>query len=220
MEALGIVVALAAVAALVGGVIWLQRRIERQRMAAYEQYCASKGYRFVPNRSGAERPYQGVVSLFARGSSHRWRDEISGRFGGMPFTAFEYLYTVDTGRSSVTYRFAMIRWETQAVQLPRFALAPEGFFQRVGELFGAQDIDVPGDDAFSRAYVLKGADASAVRALFTPAIRQALVANPGQRIAGAGPDLFWWREMSLPPPAGFDSFLTAGDWVRELFIEN
>jgi len=218
MKGLVLIVSIAGVALLILVIYLVQRRIEQQRQAAYQQFCDARGYRYVARRPGAEKPYAGVVRLFNRGSQHRWRDEISGQFGGTPFTAFEYLYTISTGKSSATYKFAMIRWEDPGVQLPQFALAPEGFFQRVGQLFGAQDIDFPEDRAFSHEYVLKGTDEAAVQALFTPEVRQVLAASAGQKIAGAGADLFWWQERSLPPPAEFDAFLQAGDSIRRLLI--
>lgn len=218
MKSLVLVSSITLVALIILATYLVQRRIERQRQGAYQQFCNERGYQYVARRPGAERPYAGVVKLFNRGSRHRWRDEISGQYGEVPFTAFEYLYTISTGKSSRTYKFAMIRWEEPSLDLPQFALAPEGFFQRVGQLFGAQDIDFPEDPVFSHEYVLKGIDEAAVRALFTAEVRQALDAARGQNVAGAGPDLFWWQERSLPPPAEFDTFLQAGDSIRRLFI--
>ncbi len=206
------------VVGLVGVILWVQHVREQRRQAAYQAFANERGYGYVAKRPGGERPYAAVVKIFTRGMQHRWRDELSGQYGGVPFTAFEYRYTISSGRSSRTYTFAMIHWQTPDRALPQFALAPEGFFQRVGQLFGAQDIDFPEDPAFSRGYVLKGADENAVRALFTESIRRALSANLSNNAAGAGADLFWWRETALPPPAEIDALLASGDWFRRLLL--
>jgi len=174
--------------------------MEQKRADAYQQFCAKRGFHYEATRPGAEKQYALVVTIFTRGYSHRWRDEISGHFDSIPFTAFEYLYTVSSGRSSVTHKVAMIHWQTPGLDLPRFTLAPEAFFDHLGEFFGAQDINFADDQAFSRIYVVKGTDEAAVRGLLTTSVLQALGAKPLQFVAGAATELFWWQKGRLPPP--------------------
>ena len=112
----------------------------------------------------------------------------------------------------------MIRWGSAGASLPQFTLGPEGFFARIGQALGWPDIDFSEDEAFSRGYVLKGGDDTAVRALFTPELRAALTSQPGQHLAGMAKVLFWWRNGSLPGPESFNEFLTAGDRVRQVFF--
>ena len=205
---------------VIGGYFWLMRWYQRKRAAEYQQYASARGYQFQAERPGAEARYERVVKLFREGHGHHWRDEISGQMDGRPFSAFEYTYTTGSGRYSHTYHCAMMQWSAPNRDFPRFALAPEGFFDRVGQVFGVQDIDFGEDPTFSKSYVLKGSDPAAVQALFTAQVREALVARPGQHIAGAGQDLFWWRESSLPDPDKIDDFLADGDSASKLFISD
>lgn len=141
------------------------------------------------------------------------------------FTAFDYSYATGGGNSARRHRFAMMLWESPDTRLPRFSLAPEGFFQRLGQRFGVKDYDFTEDPEFSRAYQLQGDDEAAVRALFTPARRAYLLAAGAtmekprrHHLAGAGSRLLWWRNGRLPGLEELDQFLADGDAVRRQFL--
>lgn len=206
-------------AVLAIGVAVLGQRRERQRDVEYAAYAQAHNFTYLAARPGAQDQYAPIIPFFHQGYYRRWRHEISGTIGGHPFAAFEYTYTVSTGRSSYTYREAIVKWEDPSINLPRFVAAPETFISRIGQsVFGIQDVDFPEDPVFSSAYVLKG-DSAAVTVLFTPAIRGYLSANPGQHVAGAGNVLFWWRQnQPLPPAAYLDQFLATASEVGRLFL--
>jgi hypothetical protein len=206
-------------AALAIGLYVIGQRRERQRDLEYAEYAQAHNFQYLPSRDGAQVQYAPILPFFHQGSYRKWRHEISGSMGGHQFAAFEYLYTVSTGRSTYTYREAIVKWENSDTNLPYFIVAPETFINRIGQsLFGAQDVDFPEDPEFSSAYVLKG-DPTSVTALFTPAVRGFLTANPGQHVAGAGHVLFWWRaNQELPPAPYLDPFLSAGAEVARLFL--
>lgn len=198
--------------------IWLQYYLEQQHVMAYQAFCASSGYQFVAERPGAESDFTKIVPFFDRGYARRWRHQISGQYNGVTFSAFQYDYTVSTGKSSATYRHAMILWSGSKA-LPQFTLGPETFFTRIGEVLGFNDIDFSDDPSFSNAYRLKGWDETSVRSLFTPLIRQQLSAIPGQHVAGADSFLFWWRDGALPGPDGIPAFVAAGDQLRAILLQ-
>ena len=205
--------------ALALGLYLMGQRREQQRDLEYAAYAQAHNFQYLPSRDGGQDMYAAIVPFFHQGFYRKWRHEISGSMGGHQFAAFEYLYTVSTGRSSYTYREAIIKWENADTNLPQFIVAPETFISRIGQsVFGAQDVDFPEDPAFSSAYVLKG-DPASVTALFTPALRSYLTANPGQHLAGAGHVLFWWRaNQPLPPAAYLDPFLSAGAEIGRLVL--
>lgn len=212
------VVVIAGSIAIGAAFIWLQYYFEQQRVRAYEAFCASSGYQFVAERPGAQSDFTQIVPFFNQGYARRWRHQISGQYNGVAFSAFQYDYTISTGKSSATYRHAMILWSSSHA-LPQFTLGPETFFTRIGEVLGFSDIDFSDDPAFSNAYRLKGWEETSVRSLFTPLIRQQLAALPGQHLAGADSTLFWWRDGGLPGPDGIPAFLGAGDQVRAILLQ-
>jgi hypothetical protein len=217
---------IAAAVAVPAGILGAVFVAERRRTEALQQYTEQRGYRFERKRAGAEQALAEVFPIFQRGHGSHWGGTITGQVGGKPFTAFEYVYVTGGGNSSHRHRHAMMLWETPGLTLPRFSLAPEGFWRRVAQRFGAQDFDFAGDEEFSRGYELQGDDEAAVRALFSPARRAYLVAAgpdgtvPRHHLAGAGSHLLWWRTGRLPAPDQLDQFIADGDRVRRLFMED
>jgi hypothetical protein len=207
------------IVAIVFGAFALQRVLDRRRQRAFEAYCPARGYEYEPKRSDVEGIYASFVDVFGQGYDHEWRHVISGQFNGHSFTTFEYRFTTGSGKSRYTHHVAMIHWSKEAAALPQFTLAPETFFDRIGnQLFRVQTVDFPEDAAFAKTCVVKGSDPAAVQALFSPAVRAAFTPNRGQHLAGAGMDLFWWKEGDLPGPDQFDAYLTELDGVRNLFF--
>jgi hypothetical protein len=206
------------VAVVVGGLVAFARAQERKRRASYEEFSMIRGFAFEPERPDGERRFAEMFAPFNEGRRRTWGYTISGRKNQEPFVAFEYQWVTGSGKSSTTHRICGVVWERTAVVLPRFALAPEGWFSRLGGLFGMQDIDFDESPEFSREYRLTGPDEESVRKLFSPEIRQYFAATPRQHVAGGGPFLFWWQETRLPPTDHLDEWLEQSDHVRRRFL--
>lgn len=207
-----IVPAALALAAIFG----VPRLIDRSRQRTYGAFSLARGYQYQPSRPGGEAQYADVVGLFKTGGSHKWRHEISGVFNGRSFTAFEYQYATGAGRQRMAFNLAMIHWQLSGVSLPYFTLEPgSAYLFRIGQV--PQEVDFPEDKPFSKAYVLKGQDPAAIRALFTPERRAAFIGAPKHQVAAGGQELFVWQDHGLPPPDQFDAFLNEGTRVLEIF---
>ena len=213
--------------AVAGGVVGALLVRQRRHRAALEEYCLVRGYRFEPERRGAEAPLAGTFPIFKQGRRRRWGATINGQVGGRPFTAFEYTYMTGGGNSNQQHRLTAFLWDVPEAALPRFSLVPEGFFRRLAQRFGVQDFDFDEDAEFSRGYQLQGDDERAVRALFTGARRAYLIAEspdgrraPRHHLAGAGTQLLWWRNGRLPGPDDLDQLIADGDRLRRLFLED
>jgi len=213
------VLMMSAVIALLGIGTLVAQALERKRRAAYEEYSLIRGFRFEAERPDAERGYRSVFDPFTQGRRHQWGCTISGTRNGMLFTAFEYRWVTGGGKNSSRHVLSAILWEQEGAQFPKFAIGPEGWFSRLAQRFGMQDIDFPDSIEFSQAYRLHGADEPGIRALFTPEKRQFFAATPDQNVAGGGKSLFWWRSGRLPKPEEFDEWLERGDQVRRRFFK-
>ena len=85
-------------------------------------------------------------------------------------------YTVSTGQSTITYT----RMRAPYVNPSRFhfAIYPEGFFAKIGKVFGMQDV-VVGFPEFDDRYIIKGNDDSFLRQLFASSeLRHRITAQP------------------------------------------
>ena len=203
---------------LMGAIALYQHVRQRKRREALTEYCQIRGFTFEPKRPGGERRFRDVFEPFQQGQDNSWRNTISGAKNGAPFIAFEYVWTTGSGRSRRTHHRSGLIWESDAVSFPKFALAPEGWFSRLGEFFGLQDIDFTDAPEFSQAYRLTGPNESAIRQLFTPEIRQFLAATPDQHVTGGGRFLIWWFDSELPAADELDEWLERGDHVRRRFF--
>ena len=205
--------------ALAGAIVGIARSLEKKRREAFEVYCLTRGFTFETERPQAERRYEDVLDLFRAGRSKKWGYTICGTRNGFPFTAFEYKWVTGGGKSSSTHHIRAILWETPDSPFPRFALTPEGVLERLGALFGLQDINFEDSPEFSRAYRLRGNNEAEIRSLFTPELRTFFAATPGQKVAGGGRFLFWWDSGRLPQAERLDEYLEEGDRVRRRFLK-
>lgn len=191
------------------------RALERRRREAYAEFCLIRGFKYEPPHPEGERRFRDVFDDFQKGDGSSWRNTITGTRNGTPFTAFEYVWK----EGKATHMRSGIIWERDDGSFPKFELAPEGWLSRVGELFGARDIDFTESPEFSKAYRLTGPNESVIRALFTPEIRQFFAATPNLRLTGGGRFLIWWFATLLPPSSALDEWLERGDHVRRRFFK-
>lgn len=205
--------------ALAGAMALVSRARERKRREAYTEFCLTRGFKFEPQTPDGERRFRDVFGPFQKGDGDSWRNTISGTKNAVPFTAFEYVWTEGGGRSRHTVRRSGIIWESDDAAFPRFDLVPEGFFSKIGQIFGMQDIDFDDAPEFSETYRLSGPSESVVRDLFTPEIRRFFAATPDQRVTGGGRFLIWWFESTLPPSDQLDEWMEKGDQVRRRFFK-
>jgi hypothetical protein len=179
--------------------------------STYVWYCTSRGYQFVAERDGAQAQYAGLVPIFGNiGYTRSWRNEISGTFEGRPFVAFEYMYATrgtryGGGRPS---RHAVVKWDLPGAGLPYFNVLPADYFQLtpIAGKAPASTLTVPGDPAFSEAFIAVGEPAPVER-LLTPELRAALIERSDNHLAGQGDLLFWWLDVPMPGVDGMDEFL-------------
>lgn len=208
------------VGAALGGLALINQARNRKRRASYAEYALVRGFTFEEQRADWEQRYAGVLDLFNEGRRHVWGNTISGTKNQLPFTAFEYRWVTGGGKSSSTHYICGVVWERDGVAFPRFGLSPEGWLSRIGQMFGMQDIDFDDSPEFSRQYQLKGPDETAIRTLFTPALRRFLESTPNQRVAGGGHSLIWFRRGTLPSAEELDEFLELADQVRRRFLSS
>jgi hypothetical protein len=207
------------VVVLIGGMALVSRARERKRREAYSEYCLVRGYKYEPQQPDGERRFRDVFESFQKGSKDSWRHTITGQKNGAPFTAFEYVWRAGGGKSRHTERRCGVIWEGEDDSFPKFSLVPEGWFSRLGQLFGMQDIDFADSPEFSNAYRLTGPNESSVRELFTPELRRFFSSTPELRVTGGGRFLIWWFDSTLPSVDKLDEWLEQGDHVRRRFFK-
>lgn len=152
---------------LVGGIIYLAYMAEKKRAEAMQVACQAMGFAFEEKGDlGVLRTY-GDLPIFDHGHSKQARNVMTGRVADREVKFFDYRYTTGSGKNSHTWRQSVALFPGGAPGLPDFALAPESFFHKIGQVFGYQDIDFDASPEFSSHYLLRGPDETAIRSSFS-----------------------------------------------------
>jgi hypothetical protein len=199
--------------AVAGAAIYLGIVAERKRSAALAEVALRTGFTFEPKATVERLATLPPFHLFKRGHGRTGRNLMTGKAGGDPLVLLDYQYTTGGGKNSHTYRQTVAIFQDVA-GLPEFTLAPEQFWHRIGSVLGYQDIDFESSEAFSRHYLLRGPDESAVRAAFGAEALGFFGQSPGWSVEACGASLAVYRASKRVKPEDIPSFLSDTSAVR------
>lgn len=155
--------------------VGLALRAEQKRKAAVIAGAADLGLVCCLTLAAKDRSLFDTFPLAGIGHSRDVTSASEADSGELRMILFDYQYTVGTGKNQNTRTYSVVMATSDNLELPQFSLSPENFFDRLGDWFGSKDIDFKDDPLFSNQFVLKGEDEAAIRDLFTPRRRAALV---------------------------------------------
>ena len=154
-------------------VISFARRRERLRREAFAEVLHKINAREEPEASleFSEEDSEGRLTRLQEfrvggmGRRRRVRNVVYGSWAGREVLCCDYRYVVGHGKHQRSYSQSILMMKLGS-SFPPFVMAPEGFFAKVAQVFGASDIDFLTHPEFSKNYVLKGKDEGEVRAAF------------------------------------------------------
>jgi hypothetical protein len=161
---------------------------EAKRTEIIKNMADSLGFTFNPKPMAEDYPIA-TFQLFNIGHSKRFSNGMTQEKNGVKISIFEYFYTTGSGKNSTTYRQTVTLFSTPQLKLPQFMLKPEGLFHKIGEIFGAKDIDFEDSPAFSKKYLLKSDIENETRTTFSKEIRNFLSDKVNYIIEGNGMNL-------------------------------
>src|SRR5262249_27072956 len=151
------------------------------------------GFDFAPKDDRGLLDSHKSFHLFSQGHAKKISNILRGASGDLAVMIFDYTYTTGSGKSSSTWRQTAIGFRVTAPTLPAFSLRPESFFDRLGKLFGYQDINFEEHPIFSRSYLLRGPDEAAIRDAFTEDVLTYFEENRGLSTEANGDHLLYYR---------------------------
>ena len=154
--------------------------------------------------------------LFSQGRRKRIANVLQGRAGDVDVLVFDYRYVTGGGQHSRSWRQTVILFESDEMRFPNFALRPENLFHKIGQVFGYQDIDFDSHPEFSKRYLLKGENESAVRSTFSADTLAFYESDQKLSTEAAGGQLIHYRAAKLVPPNDISEFIKQG--VRVLTL--
>ncbi len=190
-----------------------------KRRKDLERFAASNGLSFDPSASAVtDLPYE-RASLFDRGKHTKKNLIRAAGPGGGEMYFFDYSYTTGSGKNSRTRRFAVAMLTGAPAGIPAFELRPENFLDRVIEMAGFRDIDLPQFPVFSKAYRLTGEDREGLVKLFSAGPAALLEGRRGFVIKGGGGRLTLLRKGYVSA-AGYPGFIEEARAVFTSFLSN
>ena len=196
--------------------VYYSYRRENQRTADLQRVAEEMGFAFSRGDNTLLSELGGV-DLFSRGRSRRVFNLLRGTIRRQPVSVFDYSYVTGSGKHRHTWRHSVACFQLDGTSLPAFSLRPEGIFAKIGGMFGYQDIDFTHNPTFSKQYLLRGQDESAIRALFRDDVLDFYAAQPGLSTEVNGNYLVFYRHASRVEPSTIRSFIEEGLRVLEFF---
>jgi hypothetical protein len=90
---------------------------------------------------------------FRQGHSRYGNNFLQGQYKGREFLGFDYHYTTGSGKNQSHHSFSCVIF-TLRVPMKPLSIRPEGFFDKVTEFFGYDDIDFESAE-FSRKFYVR-----------------------------------------------------------------
>lgn len=191
-----------------GAVFFLRAyaRAGRERAEEMRRVAEGRGWEFSERLPVGALPGADTFQIFTGEAVRRAAENVlRGEAGGAEVFVFDLLTrhvmrpVGVAGRGS--YAETVVCARVPGAGLPRFALAPKGFWPWLSTLAGGADVEVGSRPGLSRLYSLRGEDEAAVGRLFeAPALASFFEAREGLCAEGEGDRLAFYRHgVSLPP---------------------
>jgi hypothetical protein len=150
----GILIALAVAALAVGG--WFAWKAEEKRRAAFRDWAERRGFTYRHEHDPDLRRDFGFLDRLQVGHSRRGYHVLRGAWAGRPATAFQFKYTVGSGKHQHTVHFAVALVQLER-PFPELVIGPENVLHRFAGFLGFDDIDFESVE-FSRAFQVRSRD--------------------------------------------------------------
>lgn len=134
---------------------------KQKRQAALQQLATSLNFRFSPHKDSNIPKRFHFLEDFGKGTNRYAQNIFTGEFNGEAVTFFEYHYQTSSSDSDGSRNTQHHHFTIFALSLPlsfaELVIKPEGFFAKLGQALGFDDIDFESLD-FSRRYQVKSND--------------------------------------------------------------
>lgn len=149
------------IAALVLVIAYFGHQAEKKRRAAMRVVARGLGLSYDHNRNRGMASRYRFLNEMNQGDSRYAFDVMEGEFGGFPVVAFGFHYathsTDSKGRRKTHHHYLNYVTLTQEKSFPELRIYPEGFFSKLGQMLGFDDIDFESIE-FSKAFVVRSKD--------------------------------------------------------------
>ena len=185
MEAVGVVLVVIVLVALVCVGLYYAHKAEKERTEALRTIARENGWTFNSVQDSAHASIYKAFGVFSRGHSRRALNTIEGgvTINGHPHHLkmgdYEFKETTRNGKQSQTtnYRFSYLCLHLPYMDIPDLFIRREHFFDKIGAALGFDDIDFESAE-FSRTFHVSASDKRFAYDVISPAMMEFLLASP------------------------------------------
>ncbi|MBN8712170.1 MAG: hypothetical protein J0I10_22585 [Verrucomicrobia bacterium] len=193
-----IIIALAVVfLAILGIGIWR----EKKRQEAFQALADEMGLTYAPGRNYSLPERYFFLNQLDKGDNRYVQHVFRGTYDGLPVMFFEYHYetssTTSKGGRTVHHYYLSVFLTKVPGPAPELTIRPEGFFSKVAQALGYDDIDFESAE-FSRKYCVRSKDKKFAYDICHPAAIEFLLSHPYADIEIEG------NEMAIVQESGLD----------------
>ena len=156
--------------------------------------------------------------LLSQGHSDEIWNMLHGETNNVELAVFDYQYTTGSGEHSYIDNQSVIYFRSPKLNLPQFAVRPEGIFHNIGSVLGQKDIDFVSHPDFSKKYLLRGDDESVIRALFNNELLNYFESQQKISVEGGGDQLIFYRAAKLIKHEEVEQFMDEGFQAFQQFL--
>jgi hypothetical protein len=198
-----------ALAGVVIGIAWHFSSVRRKKLRVW---AASRGLRFDRRGDGSLDDRFPAFGCLHIGHSRSALNVAEGTLNGRAVVAFDYRYVIGHGKQRRVHNFSAIVLGS-AVRLRPLRIRSENVFDRVGEFFGADDIDFESAE-FSRAFHVKSPDKRWAYDVLHQRTIEFLLSMPQFSIQFGGQEMIVWRNRRFRPEV-FDQAIAVGEGILD-----
>nr|MDQ5837547.1 hypothetical protein [Acidobacteriota bacterium] len=205
----------------IGLMVWLfvrARRLAEERRRMLQSVAAQMGWAFTDDDASFSMiPNLGTYYLFSQGHSRKIENMLYGEVDGGRAAVFDYTYVTGHGKHRQRHYQTVAYFQSRDLSLPSFSLRPENVLHKVFGAFGYQDIDFAQRPEFSKQYLLRGQDESAIRRTFSDRLLAFYETNPRLSTDGGADQLFFYQENVAVSPENVQQFVQWGRGLLHLY---
>ena len=168
-----------------------------QRRKELIAWAHSHGMSFNPSKDHGFDDRHSNFKCLRRGHSRYAYNIMEGRWGEMPIMAFDYHYATGSGKNRSDHYFSAVII-TSGIPLKPLYIRREGFFDKLTEFFGFDDIDFESAE-FSRKFYVKSSDKRWAYDVIHQRMMEYLMAAPDFGIQFDLMHIIAWRGRKFKP---------------------
>lgn len=201
------VLVVSGVVLFLGLILGISYYFENKSRLKWLEVAGALGFEYLTNYPAE---LDGIVSsstLMTTGRQRAWTNIYRRQVESLDVTLCNFRYTAGRDKTTRVLQQSVILFSSPKINAPQFEIQPEGWFSKLGEMLGGQDIDFPESPAFSKKYILRGNDETSIRQFLSPETLELLAGFKDLCLEVRPGSLMFWFDRRRISPQEFNTVL-------------